>query len=399
MSPRFPRMFATTLMLGVAACRSAPTLAPRPLVLAAGTADTIRSEAIARGVTLHTLVKLSAPWRAFVLDVDLKCNALDAVKGGSVALGRLTTSQLLQGTAPSDRMIAAVNADFFLFTPPGVPTNAHVERGVLLSGPDLKPVFWRGANNVVGFDTVRVVGTAVVGQRAPVPLTGWNRPARSSNGVIDGRWGAPLDTAVRKRFWRLDPIAPTLHGANTISLSGRYIVRNPRGVDTLVRGDTMLLHLRADAPTPTDGDTMAISVQLTSSAATAAHTRPLHVVGGRPVLVTDSAVTRDADTEGAASFRDLNPRTFMGLDRSGKRAWLVVVDGRQKDYSMGMTLRQEAELMLALGATRALNLDGGGSSALVLRTPAGPLRTVNKPSDAGTERAVANALAVKQTCR
>lgn len=399
MSPKFFRVFAATLMLGVAACRSAPVLAPRPLTLPPGIADTVRSEAIARGVTLHTLVKLSAPWRAFVFDVDLKCNGLEALKGAPIAMGRLTTTQLVQSTAPADRVVAAVNADFFLFAPPGVPTNAHVEHGVLFSGPDVKPVFWRGANNAVGFDTVRVVGAAIVGTRAPVPLTGWNRPARNSNGIIDGRWGAPLDTTVRKRYWRLDPVASTMRGANTIALSGRYVVQSPRSADTLVRGDTVLLHLRADAATPTDGDTVAISVQLTSSAATAARTRPMHVVGGRPLLVTDSAVARDVDTEGAASFRDLNPRTFMGLDRSGKRAWLVVVDGRQKDYSMGMTLRQEAELMLALGATRALNLDGGGSSALVLRTPAGPLRTVNKPSDAGTERAVANALAVKQTCR
>ncbi len=399
MSPQLSRVFAATLMLGVAACRSAPVLAPRPLTLAPGVADTVRSEAIARGVTLHTLVKLSAPWRAFVLDVDLKCNALEAVKGGSVALGRLTTSQLLQGTAASERMIAAVNADFFLFAPPGVPTNAHVERGVLLSGPDLKPVFWRGANNAVGFDTMRVVGASIVGKRDPVMLAAWNRPSPSTNGVVDEHWGAPLDTMIRKRYWRLDPIARPMSGANTIALSGRYIVRVPRGADTLVRGDTLLLHLRANAVAPAAGDTMAISVQLSNPAATLAHTRPMHVVGGRPILVTDSSVARDVDTEGAASFRDLNPRTFMGLDRDGKRAWFVVVDGRQKDYSMGMTLRQEAELMLALGATRALNLDGGGSSALVLRTPAGPLRTVNKPSDAGTERAVANALAVRQTCR
>jgi exopolysaccharide biosynthesis protein len=110
-------------------------------------------------------------------------------------------------------------------------------------------------------------------------------------------------------------------------------------------------------------------------------------------------VARDADTDGAASFRDLNPRTLLGLNARGTRAWLVVVDGRQKGYSMGMTLRQEADLMLAMGATRAINLDGGGSSALVLRDVAGAVRTVNKPSDAGGERPVANALGVVPTCR
>jgi exopolysaccharide biosynthesis protein len=66
---------------------------------------------------------------------------------------------------------------------------------------------------------------------------------------------------------------------------------------------------------------------------------------------------------------------------------------------MGMSLRQSAELMRAVGATRALNLDGGGSSALVVRGGDGAVRTVNKPSDPTGQRPVANAVAVLRRCR
>ncbi len=395
---RYRLRWAPAAIVLAAACQRAPSLAPRPLTLPVGTVDSIRSESVARGVTLHTLVKVAAPWRAYVLDVDLRCNTLQAVKGAPTAVGRLTTNQLLAAMPASDRAVAAVNADFFLFAPPGVPTNAHVERGVMISGPDNRPVFWQGANGAVGFDTLRVTGALAAGTRT-LQLTAWNRPAVRTNGVIDSKWGAPLDTAVRKRYWRLDPLGAPLRGANAITLSGRYVVRAPRAGDTLVRGDTLLLHLAPREAAPIEGEAMTLTVQLAGRGATAARTSLSEVVGGRPMLVADSAVARDVDTDGAASFRDLNPRTLLGLDRKGRRAWLAVVDGRQKDYSMGMTLRQEAALMLALGATRAINLDGGGSSALDVRTPTGPVRTVNKPSDAGGERAVANALAVRQTCR
>jgi exopolysaccharide biosynthesis protein len=54
--------------------------------------------------------------------------------------------------------------------------------------------------------------------------------------------------------------------------------------------------------------------------------------------------------------------------------------------------------MRALGAARALNLDGGGSSALALRDAvAGRVKVVNWPSDA-TERAVGNAITIHATC-
>ena len=65
----------------------------------------------------------------------------------------------------------------------------------------------------------------------------------------------------------------------------------------------------------------------------------------------------------------------------------MVIDGRQKS-SVGMTLGQLAEYMRKLGSVQALNLDGGGSSTLVVRGD-----VVNRPSD-GHERRVAAAIAV-----
>lgn len=126
---------------------------------------------------------------------------------------------------------------------------------------------------------------------------------------------------------------------------------------------------------------------------------PLQAVGGRPVLVRDSSVVNDVDTFGNASFRERNPRTAAGIARNGRRLILAVVDGREYENA-GMTLRETADLMLALGARDAINLDGGGSTTMVFADPdsSGKLRIANHPSDKEGERAVGDALAIVKKC-
>jgi len=76
-----------------------------------------------------------------------------------------------------------------------------------------------------------------------------------------------------------------------------------------------------------------------------------------------------------------HPRTALGLDRGRRTLVLAVVDGRQPGYSEGMSERELAELMLELGCSDALNLDGGGSSVMVIRQAEGEHSIVNRPSD------------------
>jgi len=111
------------------------------------------------------------------------------------------------------------------------------------------------------------------------------------------------------------------------------------------------------------------------------------IVGGLPQLLDDG--TRVYDTTSAEDFRNTrHPRTAVGLDEAGRKLWLVVVDGRQ-EYSAGMTLEELRELFDFLGAHDALNLDGGGSSTMVV---AG--HVVNRPSDVVGERSVVNGLGI-----
>ena len=93
----------------------------------------------------------------------------------------------------------------------------------------------------------------------------------------------------------------------------------------------------------------------------------------------------------------LNPRTAIGYNRNGRYLIIAVVDGRQPFYSNGVTLAELAQLMIDLGAHYAMNLDGGGSSTMVVEGKDGQPLILNSPIDnyiPGRERPVANHLGV-----
>ncbi|MEI6083738.1 MAG: phosphodiester glycosidase family protein [Verrucomicrobiota bacterium] len=90
----------------------------------------------------------------------------------------------------------------------------------------------------------------------------------------------------------------------------------------------------------------------------------------------------------------LHPRTAAGVDREGFRLWLLVVDGRQPNYSEGATESELAGLMKEVGCWDALNLDGGGSSIMLLSTNGTNLSIMNRPSG-GTPRPVPVMLGIK----
>ena len=114
-------------------------------------------------------------------------------------------------------------------------------------------------------------------------------------------------------------------------------------------------------------------------------------VSGWPMVVEDC--TPVAQLPGSDHFTHApHPRTAVGLSKDRRRLLLVVADGRREGVP-GLTLPGLATLMVELGACTALNLDGGGSSAMWLGD-----RIVNQPSD-GVERKVANHLGVVEAGR
>ncbi len=165
----------------------------------------------------------------------------------------------------------------------------------------------------------------------------------------------------------------------------------PAWLDGTVRppGDTSL-DPRADGMVCLVPGGFAISAGLCPAGSTPAFAAgPVLLQDGRRLPLTAREAGQRPDASGIPQyFRSPEPRTALGLDPAGRRAWMVVVDGRQSGYSEGMTVPELAALFESLGARDAINLDGGGSSTLALSGAVAnsPIHT----SIPGRERPVAN---------
>lgn len=117
-------------------------------------------------------------------------------------------------------------------------------------------------------------------------------------------------------------------------------------------------------------------------------------VSGRPMLVLDGAID-EASLSAFPGASQRQPRTAVGLTADGRTLLLVVVDGRQ-NVSRGMDLYELATTLVELGADRAMNLDGGGSSEMFVRHAGG---VVSVPSRGRWEVAVDELLGVGEETR
>jgi exopolysaccharide biosynthesis protein len=190
----------------------------------------------------------------------------------------------------------------------------------------------------------------------------------------------------------------------------RTTLSGPSGVEAVVAGGQVVSVLEGEgnAVIPPDGwvasahGASAAWVRGTMKKGTRAEVRsdarlnprpgftPEFVIGGGPRLVKGGQPAAASDPgiypEGFAAAH--HPRTVAGVRADG-RILLVTVDGRQPELSVGMTIAELASLLIELEAVEAVNMDGGGSTAMVVRG-----RVVNSPSDLAGERAVGDALLV-----
>ena len=122
------------------------------------------------------------------------------------------------------------------------------------------------------------------------------------------------------------------------------------------------------------------------------------VMASGPILVDEGmAITYEEGIEGGKSFyARRHPRSLVGTDAQGY-VWLVVVDGRSEGNAEGMSIAELTDFALSLGLTDALNLDGGGSSALWV-LPEGIVSHPcdNRAYDKKGQRIIPNALVVKE---
>ena len=94
-------------------------------------------------------------------------------------------------------------------------------------------------------------------------------------------------------------------------------------------------------------------------------------VAGFGIVLRNGEITGSEDA--------LHPRTAAGISKDGNVLYLMVIDGRQPGYSEGVTTAEVGAWLKALGSWDGINLDGGGTSTLVLQDRARTARIMNLP--------------------
>jgi hypothetical protein len=358
-------------------------------------ADTLNLAELAPGARHVYLWLPAGPWAVHVVEVDeARCvPAVEAIKAGPPLADRALTSDL-GATA-----LAAINADFFM-TPGGTPVGAHVRDGRVLVGPGARHMYaidrtgrhWAGLGELNGFVVAGQDSVALAQLNRPLAGSR-HHPVRPGAGLFDEWYGDTIPSAsAGATVRRLDTgasngvVVAAGAAAGPMTMDPQHIALRAEGAEA----EAWLARL---AP----GDTVRWWARVVPGAAGvtgAADRAAVEAVGGFPMLVQDDRGVYDEQTDVIATFGPVrHPRTAVGWDESRGRFFWVVVDGRQAPYSAGMSLPELEWLMLRLGSTHAINLDGGGSTALVVDG-----RLANRPSDAVGEREVANILAL-QGCR
>ena len=355
------------------------------------------------------------PWQLQVLTVDPATfrGGLVASVGPDVEQRETTSALSLRAGAT-----AAVNGGYFVLDPaagaPGDPAGVGVYGGRLLSETvgDRPALVLDASARRTTVERLRWVGRVEGAGRTRLELDGLDRVpglVRNCGGLDDVPTTRPRHdftctdadelVAFTPQFGSRTPTGPGLEAV--VGRDGRVAaLRSSRGV-TLRAGQRSVQATGAEVPAlraaAVVGRRLTITTRLRDDDGKVALRRTTSVVNGGPELVRRGRlhVTPQADgfvRPGEPSFyygfsASRNPRTFAGVDARG-RTIIATADGRSTS-SVGLTLLETGEVARALGMRQALNLDGGGSTTMVVGG-----RVTNDPSDATGERPVGDALLV-----
>ena len=380
-------LLAAALAATLAVVRAAPARVP-----ALG-----QPEIVAPGIELYRLTDqtlLSPPGvvAAQLLRLDPGRVDLRLVLAQDTVLGLETVPDM----ALRSGAVAAINAGFFL--PTGEPAGLLKIDGELVS--------------------------EIAANRGAVALVprGFARKPRLIFDQVSARVEIELGTGRRRRRLRVD-------GIDTARPPGALVLFTPRfwthtrtpcdgGAEFVFEGHPLALAERRDnscaSAIPRDGAVLAagpgvpadrlVGVTVGERARARAVYQTLNgtkpadwdgaptIVGGVGLLAVGGRLVKDwgAEKTRAGFTTERHPRTVIGTAADG-RIWLITVDGRNKALSLGMSFAELQTLVTRVGLVDALNLDGGGSTTMVVQNA-----VVNHPSDAAGPRRVSDAIIVER---
>ena len=313
----------------------------------------------------------AGPVRAHLLEVDFKAGyALRPVLSNDSVAGIEALSEM----AARSQAVAMINGPYYMRS--GEILGLLKIDQMLVSTPDTpRTSFGVLPDGKIIFDSPAFTGHVELPDKTKIPIDGVNRGRGESELILYNTYYA---------YWTL-----------TVGGGREFLVRDGRIVDirndnSVISEGTVVLSasgrqawLMADLKI---GDPLKIVQTLGP-----VWDKVTQAVGAGPCLVKNGEIymTTLGEEFGSDVAGGRAPRTALGITKDGK-ALLVVVDGRSRS-SVGYTLLELARFMLEQGAVEAMNLDGGGSSQMIIGS-----QIVNTPSD-GRERRLGAGIAVVKT--
>jgi hypothetical protein len=310
--------------------------------------------------------------------------ALKPILSNDAIVGRERVTQM-QRRLSSTATVAGVNGDLFNWNV-GHPSGLLMMNGVLASSPNPdRSSTGISPDGTLRVDRVKFAGTwQGAGQRRPLALN--KDSAAGGTALYTQTYGPATPAATETVEVTLTPFpaaAPLRDLVGTVvqAKQGGATPIPPGGAVLVGRGATGAGRLATEAPV---GSNVTVRLTLTpdwSGLVDAVGGGPVLVREGRPVFRSNEGFTTDQLVPRA-------PRTAVGQTQDG-RIVLVTVDGRRAGYSVGMTNFELALLLMRLGVWTGSALDGGGSTTMAYE---GAL--LNRPSDPGGERSIAESLSL-----
>lgn len=339
-----------------------------------------------RGYSYFREVVPEVPWSIHVFRMERAHRDLElcTTSGKGDLQGMATVSEQLR-SLPQDlgQPLAAVNGDFYDRRPnyEGRPRDLQIRQGELVSAPAGHACFWVDAHG--GPHVTNVVSRFRVtwpdGTTTPFGLN----EERGKDAVV--LYTAAVGPSTRTSGG-VELVIESATGAGWLPLSaGRVFEARVR--ENRSAGDTALSREVAVLSIGPKLATRLAPVEPGATLRLATETNP-DLLGTRVAIGGGPTLVRNGKAMQWSGLQLRHPRTALGWNQGN--FFLVTVDGRQSDLSVGMTLPELAAYMVKLGCEHAMNLDGGGSATLWACG-----NVMSSPSE-GRERPSVNALVVVQ---